>query len=149
MFSTLAQLPLEVAYTPSEFSSALEKFKDQDVILVDTAGRSPTDGEHIAKLQSFTQLFTPDEIHLVLSVSMRSDSSVDAAKSFCSLPVNRLILSKFDETERVGNVFNIAQKINLPISFFTTGQAIPDDIVTGNSDFVIDSMLGPMKAQEV
>ncbi|MFQ5636686.1 MAG: hypothetical protein ACE5IR_01665 [bacterium] len=141
MFATLSQRPLEIAYTPAEYERALQRFKDYEVILVDTAGRSPYNSEHIEKLQSFIDIRRPDEIHLVLSVSIRPDNSLDAAKSFGALPVNRLIFSKLDETPRIGNILNVAKKINLPISFLTNGQNIPDDILIASNKFIANAIL--------
>lgn len=140
MFSTLTELPLEIAYTPSEFRAALRKFQSYQVILVDTAGRSPLSSDHIRKLQQFMEVATPDEVHMVLSVSTRSDNSLDAAKSFGALPVNRLIFSKLDETPRIGNIVNVARKVNLPISFLTIGQTIPDDIIAAEDEFIMKSI---------
>lgn len=127
-FAALAKLPLEIVYEPSDFAIALEKFRNQEVILIDTAGRSPMNEHHLQDLKQFFRIVMPDEIHLVLSVSTRSDNLVDAVKNFSSLPVNNVIVSKIDETARLGNIFNVGRKIDLPISFLTNGQKVPDDI---------------------
>ncbi len=141
MFSALADLPLEIAYTPEDFRQALQRFRNKQVVLVDTAGRSPLNADHIQKLQQFIAVQAPDEMHLVLSVSMRADNSLDAAKSLGVLPINRLVFSKLDETPRIGNILNVAKKINLPISFLTNGQSIPDDILVASNEFIANSIL--------
>ncbi|MFQ5675454.1 MAG: flagellar biosynthesis protein FlhF [bacterium] len=127
-FAALAQLPLEIVYEPSEFRQAVERFGDQHVILVDTAGRSPLDADHLAELKRYLALELFDEIHLVLSVSMHPDILADSARSFSALPVNRLMISKIDETKRLGNILNVGKRVELPISFLTNGQRVPDDI---------------------
>jgi flagellar biosynthesis protein FlhF len=127
-FAALAKIPLEIVYEPEHFSEALEKFTDREVILVDTAGRSPMNQGHLQDLKEFFSIVEPDEIHLVLSVSMHPEILMDAVKSFSELPVNRIIISKIDETIRLGNILNLGKKIDLPISFLTNGQRVPDDI---------------------
>ena len=127
-FAVLANLPLEIVYRPTEFAAAINKFKDHDVVLVDTAGRSPLNSQHMEDLQLFFQKRTPDEIHLVLSVSMHSDILRDTVSNFSSIPVNRIIISKIDETHRLGNILNVGSKVRVPISFLTNGQKVPDDI---------------------
>jgi len=127
-FAALAQIPLEIAYEPSDFAQALRKMRNEEVILIDTAGRSPANAEHLDDLKEFFKVLTPDEIHLVLSVSTRPDNLLDAAENFSSLPINRMIISKIDETRRLGNILNLGNKIDLPISFLTNGQKVPDDI---------------------
>ncbi len=131
-FAALAKLPLEIVYEPREFQSAMEKFQSHEVVLVDTAGRSPRNTQHLEELERFLRIRRPDELHLVLSVSTRTDSLVDAIEAFSTLSVNRLVASKVDETSRLGNILNIARTVELPISFLTNGQRVPDDILLAN-----------------
>lgn len=140
-FAALAKLPLEIVYKPAEFKQAVDKFKNQQVILIDTAGRSPLDSGHFEDLKRFLSLGMFDEIHLVLSASMRPDILVDSAKSFSTLPVNRLIISKIDETTRLGNILNAGKKIDLPISFFTNGQRVPDDIFLADKNQIANMII--------
>jgi flagellar biosynthesis protein FlhF len=42
--------------------------------------------------------------------------------------VNRVLFTKFDETNRLGNVFNSVAASSIPASYFTFGQGVPDDI---------------------
>jgi len=140
-FAALAKLPLEIVYEPAEFKQAVDKFQNQQVILVDTAGRSPLDFGHFEDLKRFLNLETFDEIHLVLSASTRPDILADSAKSFSTLPVNRLIISKIDETTRLGNILNVGKKIDLPISFFTNGQRVPDDIFLANKNQIANMII--------
>jgi len=140
-FAALAKLPLEIVYEPAEFKQAVDKFKNQQVILVDTAGRSPLDSGHLEDLKRFLSLEMFDEIHLVLPASMRPDILVDSAKNFSTLPVNRLIISKIDETTRLGNILNVGKKIDLPISFFTNGQRVPDDIFLADKNQIANMII--------
>ncbi len=128
-FAALAKLPLEIVYEPADFAAALDKMREQDVVLIDTAGRSPLNDTHLQDLRSIFQVAQPDELHLVLSSSMRADVLYDAYESFTVLPVNHIIITKIDETRRLGNILNISRKIPLPISFLTNGQKVPDDIL--------------------
>jgi len=142
-FAALAKIPLEIVYEPSDFSQALRRLRNQEVILIDTAGRSPVNAEHLNDLKEFFKILTPDEVHLVLSVSTRPDNLMDAAESFSALPVNRMIISKIDETRRLGNILNVGSRIDLPISFLTNGQKVPDDIELADkskiANLIIDS----------
>lgn len=128
-FAALARIPLEIVYEPEDLSAALAKLQDYEVILIDTAGRSPLNANHLEDLQAFFRIAVPDEIHLVMSISMRSDVMLDAFVNFASLPLTHLVISKLDETSRRGNIFNISRKIDLPLSFLTNGQKVPDDIL--------------------
>lgn len=140
-FAALAKLPLEIVYEPQDFAMAVNKFKNKDVILIDTAGRSPLNSQHLIDLKKYFAISRPDEIHLVLSVSMRADNLFDAVRNFSSLPVNRLIVSKIDETPRIGNLLNVAKKVDLPISFLTNGQSVPDDILLADRNEISNMII--------
>jgi len=141
-FAVLANLPLEIVYEPAELRTTLEKFKDYEVILIDTAGRSPRNERHLEELKHFAEIAAPEEIHLVMSVSTRSENVVEAARSFAALPVNRIVLTKIDETSRLGHILNIAGKIDLPISFLTNGQSVPDDILLADRQKLASMITG-------
>jgi flagellar biosynthesis protein FlhF len=51
--------------------------------------------------------------------------------------VNRLLFTKLDETVCVGNVFNTVYHTSIPMSYFTTGQSVPDDIEVANSSRLV------------
>lgn len=133
-FAALAKLPLEIVYEPEHFATAVDKFRDRDVILVDTAGRSPLNQTHLDDLRAFFKCVQPDEIHLVVSVATHPENVSDTAREFSSLNVDRVIVSKIDETRRLGNILNVGKRINLPISFLTNGQRVPDDIHVADGD---------------
>ncbi|MFQ5750509.1 MAG: flagellar biosynthesis protein FlhF [bacterium] len=141
-FAALAKLPLEIVYEPAEFGLAIERFKNSEVILIDTAGRSPLNSRHLEDLKNFFEKGRPDEIHLVLSISTRTDNLLDAVKNFAALSVNRVIISKIDETPRLGNIVNVASKISLPISFLTNGQSVPDDILLADKNNIANIIVG-------
>lgn len=142
-FTALAKLPLEIVYEKTEFGLALDNFKDYEVILIDTAGRSPHNKQHLKELGNFLEVGKPHELHLVVSASTRTDSLLDAARNFAQLGANRLIISKIDETVRLGSILNFCSKIDLPISFLTNGQIVPDDIIIAEKKEVASRIIIP------
>jgi len=64
-----------------------------------------------------------------------------SSESITSIPVNRLIISKIDETTRLGNILNVGKKIDLPISFFTNGQRVPDDIFLADKNQIANMII--------
>lgn len=133
-FAALAKIPLEIAYEPDDFGRAIQRFRGMDVILVDTAGRSPLNEKHLSDLKEFFAVAKPDEVHLVLEITASSANLIDSVSNFSTIPISNLIVSKVDETIRLGNIFNISKKIALPISFLTNGQKVPDDILLADSE---------------
>ena len=131
-FASIADIPMEVVYRPTEMNAALKKFSDKDVILVDTVGRSQKAKKDLSELKKFVDAARPDEVHLVLSASTSTRTLVDVVEKFRILHPNNVIFSKIDEAVTFGPLFNIAQRVNVNVSYLTTGQGVPDDIVAAD-----------------
>ncbi len=127
-YAEIIDLPLAVANAPSEMRRAIEGLGDVDLVLIDTAGRSPRDEVKIRELAEFLAAAGPDEVHLVLSASGGERSLRSAVERFASVHADRLILTKLDEAEGLGGVFSVVVTADRPVSYITTGQAVPDDI---------------------
>ncbi len=127
-FANIANIPMDVAYTPEDMARLVRKHQDKDIILIDTVGRNQRHTEHISDLAKFIKSANPDEVHLVLSATSSYKNMIDVYNRFKPLLPNRLIFSKVDEAVSLGYILNIAYRTKLPLSYITTGQNVPDDI---------------------
>jgi len=132
-FADIIGIPINVVFTPLDLQGALEQFREYDLIFVDTAGRSPNNQEHMAELRHYVEIADPDEIILVLSVTTTTQDLVNIYRQFAVMPINKIILTKLDETCRYGQIINLLNEIKLPLAYFTTGQNVPDDIEVPDS----------------
>ena len=128
MFADIVKVGLQVVFSPDEIPKALETCANDDIVLVDTAGRSQRNDEHMDDLKLLISTLNPDETHLVLSATTKDSDLSDMIARYKSIEVNRLLFTKLDETVRVGNIMNVVNECNIPVSYFTFGQSIPDDI---------------------
>ena len=46
-----------------------------------------------------------------------------------------------DETSYIGNVIDIADKYKKPISYYTNGQEVPNDIVVADPEKIVDMIM--------
>lgn len=127
-YAEIISLPLAVANAPSEMRQAIDELGDVDLVLIDTAGRSPRDEVKIRELADFLAAARPDEVHLVLSAVAGERSLRAAVERFAMVQADRLILTKLDEADGLGGVLAVLGQANRPVSYITTGQAVPDDI---------------------
>jgi flagellar biosynthesis protein FlhF len=128
-FAEIMNIQLHVVFSPDEVAEALAACSGSDIIFVDTAGRSPNNADHMRDLDAYIKAIRPDEIHLVLSATTKDRDLEDAVAHYRPLGANRVLFTKFDETGRLGNVFNTVVKSGgIPVSYFTFGQSVPDDI---------------------
>ncbi len=135
-FANIASIPMNVAYSPEDIRDAIFKFRDKDIILIDTVGRSQKNEEHLRSLNQFIQMSNPDEVHLVLSLTTGLKNLLDIIRKFSVMKPNRFIFSKLDEAINTGNILNIIYKYQLPVSFLTTGQVVPNDISAAEKSVV-------------
>jgi flagellar biosynthesis protein FlhF len=127
-YAEIIDLPLAVANAPSEMRRAIDELGKVDLVLIDTAGRSPRDEVKIRELADFLAEARPDEVHLVLSAVSGERSLRAAVERFAVARADRLILTKLDEADGLGGVLAVIGQVNRPVSYLTTGQAVPDDI---------------------
>ncbi len=127
-YAEIIDLPLAVVNDPVEMPRALDELGDVDIVFIDTAGRSPRDEVKIRELAEFLLQARPDEVHLVLSAVAGQRSLRSAVERFATVQVDRLILTKLDEADSLGGVLAVLGLSSRPLSYLTTGQAVPDDI---------------------
>jgi flagellar biosynthesis protein FlhF len=104
-----------------------------DLVLMDTAGRSPRDEVRIQELRSLLAEASPDEVHLVLSAAASARSLVAAADKFAPVGVTSLLVTKLDEATAMGHLLTLTRTCGLPVSYLTDGQNVPDDIAVADA----------------
>lgn len=127
-YADIIDLPMEVVSTPREMRQAVERLSHLDLVLVDTAGRSPRDEVQIQELKSMLAEAQPDETHLVLSSVTSTQALKKTAERFAEVGVDSLLLTKLDEATGLGNLIPLLRSSRLPLSYVTNGQNVPDDI---------------------
>lgn len=138
IYSNIIDIPISVARDRQEFREALRLYEDKDIVLIDTAGRSRKDEKQMKELMDYLDGNVPVEVHLVLSSTDQEEILFSNIKRFYPLSVDRLVFTKLDEANSFGMLFNIAMKTNKPISYFTTGQKVPEDIEVATAEKAVD-----------
>jgi flagellar biosynthesis protein FlhF len=127
-FAGIADIPMQVVYKPTEIPEALKTFRKKDIVFIDTVGRSQHAKKELAELRRYLDAAAPDEIHLVLNASSGRNTLLDVVERFKTFKPNRLLVTKIDEALSLGGLLSVVKKYDLPISYLTTGQVVPDDI---------------------
>lgn len=127
-YADIINLPMEVVATPRDMRQAVQRLADLDLILMDTAGRSPRDAVRIQELKTMLSEAGADEVHLVLSSVGSVESLKQTAQRFADVGVTALVLSKLDEATSLGTIVPLLRSCGLPLSYVTHGQNVPDDM---------------------
>ena len=143
-YARMMKLGIETVVDPPEFSSAINSLRYCDYILIDTMGSSPYDKGKIEKiyecLNGNTTEFAIDVV-LVMPSSIKYEDLRATYENFESLGIDTMMFTKLDETRGFGNIFSLVYETRKPISYFSTGQEVPEDLVVANSDFLVECLL--------
>lgn len=135
-YAKIMRLPCEVVLRQREMQNALARHRDQDLIIIDTAGKSPYDQLHIQELREWFSPCGALEPHLVLSATTKKEDLCTAIKAYAGLSVSGLILTKLDETRAYAALCQQVVASCLPVSFLCTGQRVPEDFLVASKDFL-------------
>lgn len=136
-YSEILGIPLEVIYEASELEEALHKFRDMDYVLIDTAGRSHKSKELKSDYDELMAFLDHVNVFLVMSMTTGFRDMKSIIDSYAFLDEYRLLFTKLDEATSYGNILNLKVLTGKPLSYFTTGQSVPDDIEEADKEKVI------------
>jgi len=142
-YAKMMKLSINAVLDPPEFVSAVNQLKHCDHILVDTVGSSQYDKEKIDALREY---LTRDDsmnidVSLVISSTTKYEDLIEIYKSFSMLDIDTVIVTKLDETNGYGNIFSLMYETKKPLSYFTVGQDVPNDLRVANSEFLVECLI--------
>ena len=135
-------IPVEVVFSPQNMKAEISKLTDRDIVFVDTAGRSHKNALHMAELKSMVEAAQPDEVFLVLSATTKYRDMMEIVKNYKEIAFNNIIFTKLDETSIYGSLFNVIYYTKKNLSYFTTGQSVPDDIEVADLEKIAQLVWG-------
>jgi flagellar biosynthesis protein FlhF len=136
VYGEIMGLPVDVVLTPGQLEKALHNHRHKDVILIDTAGRSPKDTVSIEELAAFMPDDLNIEKHLVLSAGTREKELHETVSHFQKLDLDKTIFTKIDECSNLGVILNTQLNNPAPLSYITNGQRVPEDLLAIDRDAV-------------
>lgn len=142
-YAKMMRIGIEAVVDPPEFITALRTLGNMDIVLIDTVGSSQYDKQKIDKLQEFlrTQQEVAIDVCLVLASNTRLADLRSIYGNFAPLGTDTVIFTKLDETRGFGNIFSLIYETNKPVSYLSTGQEVPDDLLRADSDFLVRCLM--------
>jgi flagellar biosynthesis protein FlhF len=141
-YANILNIPLKVIYSPDELAPALERLSDCDLVFLDTAGRNYKNREFVEEINRFLYKDKHSLTFLVVSLTSKYRDIEDIINSFSGVHIDKVIFTKSDETSTYGTVLNLVVNHGLSLSYFTTGQNVPDDIEIATPEMVISMLVG-------
>lgn len=143
-YANILGVPLKVVYSADEMANTMEELEEYDLVLIDTAGRSHNNKEQKEDIHRLLETVPEEqrEVFLVMSATTKYRDLVKISQSYSEITKYSLIFTKLDETDAIGNVFNIRMLTGAPLSYMTWGQNVPDDIGKVDAQKMAKQLLG-------
>ncbi|MEI6874494.1 MAG: flagellar biosynthesis protein FlhF [Spirochaetota bacterium] len=128
-YGNIMGVPVSCVETAEDLRKTLDLHSDADLILVDTIGKSPRDAVKLAEVQRLVQACGPRaEVHLALAATTKTSDMLEILRQFEPFAYRAVVLTKLDETDRIGNAISVLAEKRKALSYMTTGQKVPQDI---------------------
>ncbi|MDR2741565.1 MAG: flagellar biosynthesis protein FlhF [Treponema sp.] len=103
--------------------------EDTDLILIDTIGKSPRAAVELAEMKQLLDACgSSAEFHLAVAAVTKSCDILEILMQYEPFAYRSVIVTKMDETIRLGNVISALSDRGKSVSFITEGQQVPKDI---------------------
>jgi len=137
-YAQIIGIPLETAVNIAELKRSIKKYKDKELIIIDTPGINPQNQRLIQDLKGYFAKLSDLQTHLVLSATTKEKDLIAITEAFKEINIDRLLFTKIDESSTYGNMVNLLIRTNIPLSFLCSGRKVPDDIEAGSTEKLVD-----------
>ncbi|WP_020612465.1 flagellar biosynthesis protein FlhF [Sediminispirochaeta bajacaliforniensis] len=142
-YGDIMGVPVSCVETYQELQKQVLIYKDTDLVLVDTIGKSPKDYVNLAKMREMLSACgTRAEVHLALSATTKASDVKDILAQFEPFGYSSVVLTKLDETMRIGNIISSLYEKRKILSYITNGQSVPEDILQADRMVLLKTLEG-------
>ncbi|MGQ9368838.1 flagellar biosynthesis protein FlhF [Azospirillum sp. A39] len=130
-FMRLMKVRLHTVEDPEALHGAIAMSRESDLIVVDTAGRNPFDGDDMADLKA---LIGGEEVEpvLVLPAGIDAVEASEVGQIFRSLGVRRMLVTRLDATRRLGSILTAAFRARLALCDCTVAPKVAEGLTALN-----------------
>ncbi len=127
-FARILNVGFDALHTTTSLAEALGDRRTDEIVLIDCPGYGPADMEDAAATAAFLRRQPDIDVQLVLPAFMSGSSMQAATERFSIFGPSKLLFTHLDEVDSLGPILERAIKSELPVSFLTDGQGIPQDL---------------------
>lgn len=142
IYASILGVPFQAVDSPSALAHAIDYAPANTLLLIDTPGYSASLFEELgcdlAKLFARRQEI---DTHLVLTASMQPKAMRRAADLYSAFRPSKLLFTHLDEETSYAAMFCETARRGMPISYFATGQSVPEDLEAAAAKRITDSLV--------
>jgi flagellar biosynthesis protein FlhF len=146
-YGRILDVPVRVASTAEELRNFINGFADKRLILIDTAGMNQRDMKLVEQINTLQQNGLAIKSYLVISAATEYKAMNAIIKAFALFDPQVSILTKLDEAVTIGSAISSIIEHNLPLSFVTDGQQVPEDIHNPHARSLIENCVAELNAE--
>ena len=124
----MLDVPVYVAENLAEIPKFLEQLGQQRFVLIDTPGMSQRDPQLTNRLTQLAATGHELEIALVLAASTQAGAIAETVARYGTANAASVLLTKVDEAASLGGILSVLTRVDLPISYVSEGQRVPEDL---------------------
>ena len=144
-YANLMSIPLEIARTNKDLVRLFGEYKELDFIFVDTTGRNPFSSSHKTELERLFDSVPGLMAQVMLSATSKREDLMGAISFYRQFPLAGWTLTKTDETRSLASSVFPLIEADLPVSYVTNGQRVPEDIMHVHGSEIAELSLEPLK----
>jgi flagellar biosynthesis protein FlhF len=128
-YGEIMEIPVVTVERREELRRELDAADPDELVLVDTIGKSPRDYGQIGRMRALLEAAgRRASVHLALSATTKYSDLDDILRQFEPFNYRSVVITKLDETGRIGSLVSALWKARKPASFMTDGQRVPQDL---------------------
>ena len=140
VYAKILGIPFSAVSNGKELIKCVNKFSECNLIFIDTPGIQIKNQQHMAEIKEVFEKVAEIESHLVLSAATSEKTLRNTLKYYQIFNISRLIFTKLDECSTFGSILNQLHRTKIPVSYFTNGPQIPEDIEAASLEKLINLM---------
>lgn len=146
-YGRILGVPVRVASSSEDLRNLITGLADRRLILIDTAGMSQRDMKLVEQINTLRQSAFSIKSYLVMSASTEYRAMNEIINAFRFFEPQSCILTKLDEAVSAGSSLSALIEQNLPVSFITNGQRVPEDLISPVARELVGHCVGESKSE--
>ena len=142
IYAEIIRVPFATASGRKELRQVVRRFRECDLVLIDTPAISPAEPRTITELEQCLECVKPDEVHLLVSAAARERDVVHLFRRVQHVRLNRLTFTKVDEAASSGGILNVIMKLQLPVGYLSNGQEVPESLRPADTRGLVEMIFG-------
>ena len=129
-YGDIMKVPVSTVNSADDLRKIVAMYQDSaDLILIDTIGKSPKDYTKLGEMKSIlSPVAVNADVHLAVSATTKYSDLVEIFRQFEPFAYHSVVITKLDETMRVGNLISIMHEKGKRLSYIADGQKVPANL---------------------